>query len=111
MAVFVLGIIALASIAMSFVFSLLVFQSCRHEYRARSLSHETAERGGLIENFADRALSEVGRLFVPAQQHASTDPDSTRQVVSEPPTSVPPLPQRPQPEQSTTDIVDRVAVS
>jgi hypothetical protein len=107
MAVFVLGIVSLGSIAFSFLFSFLVFAAWREERRMASLPHGQGEsRRGMLETVADRALAEVGRLFVVSDATPSDnrEPDADE---AKPPCgqeqaySAPTLPRRPQTEETT----------
>ena len=98
MAVAIFGIIALGSVAMSFAFCLFFFRVCLQELnRSRSLSADTTGReAGLFETVADRALSDVGRLFLmdarkPLVNNSHPDAESE----PEPANPASALPQRP----------------
>ncbi len=107
MAVFVLGIVSLGSVAFSFLFSFLVFAAWREERRMGSLSHlQNEPRRGMFETVADRALAEVGRLFLIDEANASNtdEPDAheaKRPAGAEPETSAPTLPRRPRTAEPT----------
>ena len=104
MALFVLGLITIASVAMSFAFSWFMVQSCRREYQAQGRAPREASDG--LAAFANHALTEVGRLFPTAESYRSTYPDVPQTAASEPLISAPALPQRAQTKHSTTDTID-----
>jgi hypothetical protein len=98
MAVLIFGIIALGTVAMSFAFSVYVFRVCLQELKStQSSPAETAQRqAGLIEKVTDRALSDVGRLFLMDAREPLVDNAHT-QAESEPDVAIPTpaLPHRP----------------
>jgi hypothetical protein len=98
MAVLIFGIIALGTVAMSFAFSVYVFRICLQELKSpQSSLVETAKpQAGLIEKVTDRALSDVGRLFLmdarqPQVDNAHSRAESETDVAN----PTPALPHRP----------------
>ncbi len=103
MALLVLAIVSLGTVAFSFAFSFLVFAAWREERRTGAFSD--AQRRGRIETMADRALAEVGRLFVVDDpRRSNTDEPAvqeTKQPDADQPYSAPMLPQRPPTDRRT----------
>jgi hypothetical protein len=98
MAALIFGIIALGSVAMAFVFSVFVFRICLQELNSsRSRPGDAATpQAGLFEKVADRALSDVGRLFLmDAREPSADNAQPHAESASEAANPTPALPQRP----------------
>ena len=98
MEMIVLGIVSLASVAMSFAFSCFVVKACRAELVERSAPDEKrSHHGNPIGAAAERVLGEVSRVFVIGGANGSGSPGPNAHPVHDPApeaSSAPRLPRR-----------------